>query len=319
MAYTQSEFGSSVASFLGSNSGILGVGSSVLSGILNNAQSNLAYQRQLGLQNAQNEYNTRMWQMNNSYNSPSAQVGRLINAGINPATQFGNGQLVGNSSTAPSSGSAPSVKSPEFNMNGSAFFEQASLNNQTKVAESQVEANEERAKLNQTQREVLEKKVDSEIKLLEEKANLTRNQAENVVTQTRQINLNMDVIHDTYEAKLNQINSQAELNKIQYDLTKAQIGEIVTRIKNIVSDTSLKESQKSFVISQIALNEDTLRNLRPLEKAGMTASITKTQKDALLSEANAELTRIKSDTAVIDSASGVINSIARVIDAFVPF
>lgn len=47
-----------------------------------NQQNN---QTQIDLWNQQKEYDYQMWQENNAYNDPSAQVQRLKNAGINPA------------------------------------------------------------------------------------------------------------------------------------------------------------------------------------------------------------------------------------------
>lgn len=60
----------------------------------------------------QNEYNRYMWNMNNEYNSPSAQVQRALDAGLNP--YFNAGDLVSASnSTAPSSASLPNLVTPQ--------------------------------------------------------------------------------------------------------------------------------------------------------------------------------------------------------------
>ena len=52
-----------------------------------NAQNN---QTQIDLWNQQKEYDYKMWQENNAYNTPSAQVERLRAAGINPALALSN-------------------------------------------------------------------------------------------------------------------------------------------------------------------------------------------------------------------------------------
>lgn len=52
-----------------------------------NAQNN---QTQIDLWNQQKEYDYKMWQENNAYNAPSAQVDRLKAAGINPALALSN-------------------------------------------------------------------------------------------------------------------------------------------------------------------------------------------------------------------------------------
>lgn len=48
----------------------------------------------------QNEYNVNMWRMNNEYNTPSAQMQRLVDAGLNPNLVYGS-VSTGNSSSAP--------------------------------------------------------------------------------------------------------------------------------------------------------------------------------------------------------------------------
>lgn len=52
-----------------------------------NAENN---QTQIDLWNQQKEYDYKMWQENNAYNAPSAQVERLKAAGINPALALSN-------------------------------------------------------------------------------------------------------------------------------------------------------------------------------------------------------------------------------------
>lgn len=60
----------------------------------------------------QNDYNRDMWNMNNAYNSPSAQVQRALDAGLNP--YFDAGQLVSASnSSAPTSTSLPTMQTAD--------------------------------------------------------------------------------------------------------------------------------------------------------------------------------------------------------------
>ena len=57
-------------------------------------------QLQMDLWNQQKEYDYKMWQENNAYNTPEAQVQRLKDAGINPALALGNISTGESSSTA---------------------------------------------------------------------------------------------------------------------------------------------------------------------------------------------------------------------------
>lgn len=67
------------------------LGSSIINHFSQRALSNNAFRQ-----------NIQMWHAQNQYNSPSAQVGRLMAAGLNPALAYGgSSQVVGNSETPP--------------------------------------------------------------------------------------------------------------------------------------------------------------------------------------------------------------------------
>lgn len=57
----------------------------------------------------QYEKNLEMWNRNNEYNSPQAQMQRLKNAGLNPNLVYGNG-AVGNASSTPPQFEAPTMQ-----------------------------------------------------------------------------------------------------------------------------------------------------------------------------------------------------------------
>lgn len=58
-------------------------------------------QNQLTLNQDAYDKNLAMWNLQNEYNDPSAQVARLEAAGINPVTSFGGSTSSGNSSSSP--------------------------------------------------------------------------------------------------------------------------------------------------------------------------------------------------------------------------
>lgn len=85
-----------------------GIGNSIL-GSLVNLGGNLLLQRQA------QKYSERMWNAQNEYNSPKAQLERYQEAGLNPYLMYGgNSQNAGNAST-PVSPSSPSVGSQDYN------------------------------------------------------------------------------------------------------------------------------------------------------------------------------------------------------------
>lgn len=94
-------------------SGVIQGAGSVLGGLLGYAgqssanKSNLKATRETNeanrlLNERQYEMAQEFWRMNNEYNLPSNQMQRLKTAGLNPNLVYGNGTVVGNSSTAPS-------------------------------------------------------------------------------------------------------------------------------------------------------------------------------------------------------------------------
>lgn len=104
-------------------SAAISAGSNLLGGILgkrsNDAanKTNLQIARETNALNykmfqEQNQYNYDMWNMNNEYNSPSSQVQRALEAGLNP--YFNTGDLVSASnSSAPSSAPLPNLVTPQ--------------------------------------------------------------------------------------------------------------------------------------------------------------------------------------------------------------
>lgn len=115
----------SILGFLGSAAGqtIAGVGSTLLSNIFGASSTNKTNQNNLKINQMNNEfnermmqkqmdYNTLMWNKQNEYNSPSAQVQRFRDAGLNPymlmnGGSAGNAQAAGSTSPASAAGVAP--------------------------------------------------------------------------------------------------------------------------------------------------------------------------------------------------------------------
>lgn len=87
---------------LGSAAGILGNLASIPSQIIQNKQ-------QAKLQQKSFEQNRQMWELSNQYNSPEMQMQRLKAAGLNPNLVYGNGSVVGNTSTQTPKHQAPQI------------------------------------------------------------------------------------------------------------------------------------------------------------------------------------------------------------------
>lgn len=80
-------------------------------------QMSIAQDYQKELMNKQFNSQLQMWNLQNEYNSPAAQMQRLREAGLNPALVYGNGNALtpASSMNAPS-GSAPSNSGPSVSM-----------------------------------------------------------------------------------------------------------------------------------------------------------------------------------------------------------
>lgn len=79
-------------------------------------QANKAFERQKELMRIQNQYAIDNWNRENNYNTPSAQMQRLRDAGLNPNLVYGqgSGSLQAGSIDTPSAPSAPMAVSPDF-------------------------------------------------------------------------------------------------------------------------------------------------------------------------------------------------------------
>lgn len=106
-----------------------GVGGGLVSSLVGNIGHQISaaqqYKYQKRLMDRQNKYNTEaattafnrmhgMWQLENEYNTPTAQMGRYKDAGLNPNLIYGNSNPSAGFTAAPSSsvsaGSAPQVR-----------------------------------------------------------------------------------------------------------------------------------------------------------------------------------------------------------------
>lgn len=66
-------------------------------------------QTNLQLQRESQDYQKQLWDENNAYNSPEAQVERMIAAGINPLTAFGSMSGTSGNTSGPAAAPAPAV------------------------------------------------------------------------------------------------------------------------------------------------------------------------------------------------------------------
>lgn len=84
----------------------MGILSSTINALANSAQAGQQFEYDKQLAEQQNQFNLDMWNKQNEYNSPSAQMQRLVDAGLSPNLAYGN------------LSSGVSSKAPEMNAAG---------------------------------------------------------------------------------------------------------------------------------------------------------------------------------------------------------
>lgn len=90
---------------------LVGAGSSILGGLLGSISNSSTNAANMKLAKYQYEKNLEMWNLQNEYNSPVKQMERLKEAGLNPNLVYGNGSVVGNTTSDAPSYNPPTLSS----------------------------------------------------------------------------------------------------------------------------------------------------------------------------------------------------------------
>lgn len=126
-------------------SGAMGLGFSTSGNIISGA-FNYLYNKNLMRQ--QYNYNLDLWNKQNEYNSPTAQMQRLQEAGLNPNLVYGSGAAgASGNATSANGSSAPSTSGASFNPQLSALSEINQLRSALDVNESVANRNNAEASL----------------------------------------------------------------------------------------------------------------------------------------------------------------------------
>lgn len=194
-----------------------------------------------------NNYNTRMWNLENEYNTPQAQVQRMLQAGINPRVGIQGGDS-GNSQSAPTSETPPQLHSPNIEAPTAAYqiaqdAKYKTLDaignvvgqaNQTYSTMAQSRLAESQAALNE---------VDAVTRLAENRATIKK-----LLAEGRKTGLEGDVIQETKPTTIK--TAEATLEGIQKD---NRIKEIQAQVQENFG-LNLAETQLDDMINSASLH-----------------------------------------------------------------
>lgn len=100
-------------------------------------------------------YNLKMWQMENEYNTPAAQMARYMQAGLNPNLMYGSGSASSGNAGSPSPASPVHYQAPDINLPSVAavlnqFQDYQNKEAQRKLIEQQTETEKNKTDITET-------------------------------------------------------------------------------------------------------------------------------------------------------------------------
>lgn len=224
------EWGPVIASGI---SAVAGAGTAVAQGNMNKKnrqwqEQQAAIQREYStdMMHEQNAWNMELWNKENEYNAPLAQIQRLRDAGLNPL-YYG---LDGSSANALESAQPLGYERAESNFQTNplaagidAFVQSKGLENSTKLINAQVDKLKSETAGTELDNEFKEKTLSARIEAESLANSLTR-------TQIKEVEKKMDVMDEDIKLKVAQTNSEIEkkaLIQAQKILAHASAAEII--------------------------------------------------------------------------------------------
>lgn len=209
-------------------------------------------------------YNTQMWEKQNAYNDPSAQVQRFLRAGINPQAALG-GISQGNVASQIAQSDIPAQTAPQFN-----YHEQPVNYDFTGVGNAMLQALQLKQQMaaSNSQINYTNAKAEYEWQSLHSRLQMAVNSAQKGTVEYQQAKRNLDFFEDTYGAQkrtieANAIMSEKEVKKLSLDIVSKKLENQILRIDlrwrdkmNSASYDSLVTGIKK-VCSDIAVNNST--------------------------------------------------------------
>jgi len=336
-------------------SSVIQGGSNIAEGMLGFASNVYTNKMNRKLQNEQNDYNLKMWHLNNQYNTPAAQVQRYKDAGLNPNLMNFGGTTGISSSPAASSQSHPLESfQPDLSTFGSSLANVIRLKMEQRVAESEANKNDAEAQksisesvgqnitnshldstltaqynqiqanIKMTDAKILE--IDQRVENFRQQNKLLDKKIEGEELENRVRLVNARIAEATEQTKIDLAIEELNIAKEQKEVLRAQKKQIsalayLYTVQAVYTEKQQEIAEKDFKIRE-KLSDQELENLKQ-KLTNLKSENSNIQADTNLKNEKSRLTKKEADTyifrMVVDSASKVVDSGAKVVDTFKPF
>lgn len=235
----------------------------IAGGISSQQDFNRQLNAQIALQDRQNQFNLDMWNRQNEYNSPKAQMQRLADAGLNPNLAYGSlsGNVAMNAPQASTGGVSARYQNSDENVSDNLARIQAIANAKLAMDKQQADINKtnQEANLLQSQKQYYDNQ--SLLSLANLDAIGYKNQfwrmtfADRVKLMTHQ--------NEFMESQINNVNADTIYKQVNTDIAKkdyelrknynaAQISLINANIKTALGELSLKYQLQPYQIKKLS-------------------------------------------------------------------
>ncbi|MDV3547376.1 hypothetical protein CMU66_02490 [Elizabethkingia anophelis] len=176
-----------------------------------------------------------MWNKNNEYNTPLAQMQRLKEAGLNPNLMYGQGTTGNSSAPAKADGRQPTQY--DF-MPAMQMYQQMRMNeSQRQLQKSQTELNHAQAAKTQAETDSTKASTQNTQDTIQFNRESRPKILQKYDLENQSISLsneNLNKINAKIEADINQIKANTQLTSRQADVAKASLGKIAIEVENAV-------------------------------------------------------------------------------------
>lgn len=256
---------------------LISAGAGLAGGLLNIGATQAAGKNQMKLAQYQYDKAVEMWNRQNEYNAPKAQMARLSEAGLNPNLVYGSGNVVGNTSAQAPTYNPPDMSHfiPDYRGAFQATFDNmqkmatiTNLDSQNDNLTKQNQVLDTQIALNEANRHAIDAKTQGQLLLNKQIPEETRRMILQNLYQSLQNtekSIELDYFEDFQIAKLDRMQKENQQISQQTLLTAAQVLESEARKKNIdaqtqrtIMETGLIPLHKKLLTQNILLNENLL-------------------------------------------------------------